>query len=155
MTALRRWLAWAAAFAGASAAVTGRPRAAIDVEELAREVANRDDHVSAIELAAWIRSGRPDLRIVDVRSADEFAQYHIPTAEHVPLDRLAAARFRDDETIVVYSQAGVHGAHAWVFLRALGHRRVYALRRGLDEWLDDVAAAPATVKRPRVRGSTC
>jgi rhodanese-related sulfurtransferase len=101
-------------------------------------VADEEDHVSAVELAAWIRAGEPRLRVVDVRTASEFVAYHIPGAEHIPLERVATARFADDETVVLYSELGVHAGQAWVFVRALGHRRAYFLRNGLHEWLDDV-----------------
>lgn len=155
----RRWLAGAAALAGALASLAGSPYhrappgpapgsssapaspaslATINVAELARVVADQDDHISAVQLAAWIRERRPGLRVIDVRSAPEFRAYHIPGAEHVPLEALAKARFAPDETLVLYSEAGGHGAQAWVFLRALGHHRVYFLRGGLHEWLDDV-----------------
>jgi rhodanese-related sulfurtransferase len=134
---LHRWVAAVAALAGGLAPFADRG-AAIDVGALAHEVATQADHVSAIELASWLRAGRAGLRVIDVRSPSEFRAYHVPTAENVPLDALTAARFAPGDTIVVYSEAGVHGAQAWVFLRALGHRRVYFLRRGLDEWLDDV-----------------
>lgn len=161
----RRYLAGAAALAGALAPLAGSPyrRAgsdsaapprqlaavdarlahrpvlgSIDVAALVREVAGQDDHVSAVELARWIRDRRPGLRVVDVRTASEFAAFHIPTAEHVALEGLADARFGPDDTVVLYSEAGVHGGQAWVLLRALGHRRVYFLRGGLHEWLDDV-----------------
>jgi rhodanese-related sulfurtransferase len=94
--------------------------------------------VSAIELARWIRARRSGLRVVDVRTASEFRIFHIPGAEHIALEALADTRFGPDETIVLYSEVGIHGAQAWVFLRALGHRRVFFLRGGLHEWLDDV-----------------
>ena len=41
---------------------------------------------------------------------------------------------------MLYSQGGAHAAQAWVMLRASGHRRVYFLRGGMDEWLADVMA---------------
>jgi len=147
----RRWLLGSAALAGALAPFAGSPyrrassghgaqraAGAVDVAELARAVADEEDHVSAVELAAWIRAGEPRLRVVDVRTASEFAAYHIPGAEHIPLERVATARFADDETVVLYSELGVHAGQAWVFVRALGHRRAYFLRNGLHEWLDDV-----------------
>jgi rhodanese-related sulfurtransferase len=134
----RRWLAGAAALAGVAAPFAGTPYGAIDVAELAQIVADQRDHVSAVELATWIRARRPGLRVIDVRTADEFRLFHIPGAEHVPLERLAQLQLRPDETVVLYSEVGVHGAQAWVFLRALGHHRVYFLRAGLHEWLDDV-----------------
>ena len=120
--------------ASGSASASG----SIDVAELARVVADQEDHVSAVELASWIRARRPGLRVIDVRSASEFRAFHLPGAEHVPLEALAHARFAADDTVVLYSEVGVHGAQAWVFLRALGHRRVFFLRDGLHEWLDDV-----------------
>ncbi len=141
----RRWLAGAAALAGALAAVAGSPyRRAIDVDALARDVAHQDDHVSAVQLATWIRARRPGLRIVDLRSAAEFAAFHIPGAEHVPLERLVATSFAAGDTVVLYSEAGVHGGQAWVLLRALGHRDVYFLRDGLYEWLEDVMSPTLT-----------
>jgi rhodanese-related sulfurtransferase len=146
---LRRWLAGSAALAGALAPLVGSPyrrapggaagaSGTVDVAELARVVADQQDHIPAVELAAWIRAGERGLRVVDVRSASEFAAYHIPGAEHVPLEQLASVRFAADDTVVLYSEHGVHAAQAWVFLRALGHRRVLFLQNGLHEWLDDV-----------------
>jgi rhodanese-related sulfurtransferase len=152
---LRRWLAWAAALAGGAAPFAARS-ATVDIAALARTIANQDDHVSALELATWIRDHRAGLRVIDVRSADDYTRYHVPTAEHVPLDGLTDVRFADGDTIVLYSQAGVHAAQAWVFLRALGHRHVYFLRRGIDEWLDEVVQSPAELAARRtVRGNTC
>jgi rhodanese-related sulfurtransferase len=154
----RRWLTGAAALAGALAPFAGSPyrgaaqpaapKPTIDVAELARAVADEEDHVSAVELARWLRAQRTGLRLVDVRTASEFAAYHIPGAEHVPLEQLASARFAADETIVLYSEMGVHGGQAWVFLRALGHRHVVFLRNGLHEWLDDVMSPTIAADAP-------
>jgi len=124
------------------APLAGSPYAArhatIDVALLAGTVAREEDHVTALELAQWIKDRRPGLRVVDVRSAAEYAAYHVPRAEHVSLDSLANVAFRDDETIVLYSEGGAHAAQAWVFLRALGYTKVFFLRGGVYEWLDQV-----------------
>jgi rhodanese-related sulfurtransferase len=168
----RRWLAGAAALAGALAPLAGSPyrravpdartgavpgamsgevtatHGSINVAELARVVADQEDHVTAVQLATWIRERRPRLRVIDVRSAPEFRAYHIPGAERIPLEDLAAARLSTDETIVLYSEAGAHGAQAWVFLRALGLRRVFFLRAGLHEWLDDVMSPTLAADAP-------
>jgi len=145
----RRALARVALALGAGAVLAGSPYAAgrgrIDVQALARTSEREDDHVTAVELARWIRERRPAVRVVDVRTRKEFDEYHIPTAEWIPLDSLARARFDANETIVLYSEGGGHAAQAWVFLRALGYPRVFYLRSGLYEWLDDVMspAVPA------------
>ncbi len=140
--ALPRPLGFAAAAFGVLAAVAGTPYAAgharIDVAQLARTIEREDDHVTAIELARWIKERHPSLRIVDLRSPAEFDDYHIPGAERISLDSLATTPFRRDETVVLYSEAGGHAAQGWVFLRAMGIGTVFYLRGGLYEWLEQV-----------------
>ena len=127
---------------GGLAAVAGSPvatsNARIDVETLAKTVDREDDHVTSVELARWIRDKKPDLRIVDIRDSADFADYHVPGAERIDLTDLVKTPFRKNETIVLYSGGGAHAAQGWVFLRALGYTKVYFLRGGLAEWLDDV-----------------
>jgi len=128
-------LALAAAFAG----TPDRARnARLDVESLSHAVEHEDDHVTAIELAEWIKDRRAGLRIVDIRSTDQFAAGHIPTAERIPLGDLSKTPFRRDETIVLYSEGGAHAGQGWVFLRALGYTQVYWLRGGIEEWQEEV-----------------
>lgn len=132
-----------AAFAlGVAAPFAGDPQRStaiqIDVDALAAIVAREEDHVTALELAAWIRDRRSGLRVIDVRTLAEYQTYAIPGAEHVPLTDIAGRRYADDEVLVLYSEGGAHAAQAWVFLRAMGVRQVYFLRGGLQEWLEDV-----------------
>ncbi len=134
--------AWAALLLGALAACVGSPyrasRATVDVERLALAVAHEEDHVTAIELAEWIRGRKAGLRIVDLRSAAEFETYHVPRAERIALESLATASLHATDTIVLISGGGAHAAQAWVLLQALGFKQVYFLRGGLQEWIDDV-----------------
>jgi len=127
---------------GVGAAFVGSPYAErhgrIDVDELATMVRHEDDHVTATELAGWIKDRRAGLRVIDVRSAEDYDNFHIPTAERVPIDSLVAARFSPSETIVLYSEGGPHAAQAWVFLRALGYEKVYFLRGGAYEWIEQI-----------------
>ena len=129
---------------GVAAALAGTPdrarNARLNVDDLARAVEHEDDHVTAIELAEWIRDRRQGLRVVDIRSSGEFNAMHIPTAERIPLTDLSRTPFQRDETIVLYSEGGAHAGQGWVFLRALGYTNVYFLRGGLREWLDEVMA---------------
>ena len=147
-----RALAIAALVLGAAAPFAGSPyRSAygsVDVTELAGVVAREEDHVTALELATWIHDRKPGLRVIDVREPDEFAAYPIPTAENIPLAQFNRLSVKPDETLVLYSGGGAHAAQAWVFIRAIGHRRVFFLSGGLNEWLDDVmnpvASTPIT-----------
>jgi len=137
----QRYLGAAALVLGTLAIVAGSPRlgnARVDIAGLAQIVEREEDHVTALELADWIRGKRPNLRVVDVRDSSAFEAYHIPRAERIALRDLASTPFGKAETIVLYSDGGAHSAQGWVFLRAAGHERVYFLRGGLSEWLDDV-----------------
>ena len=136
-------LAAAAALLATMAAVAGEPVPAsapvrVDVARLAREIEREEDHVTARELAAWIRDRKAGLRVLDVRSAPEYEAQHVPSAERLALHDLATLAPRPGETLVLYSEGGAHAAQAWVLLRAMGHERVYFLRGGLLEWVDDV-----------------
>jgi sulfur-carrier protein adenylyltransferase/sulfurtransferase len=138
MTA-RRPLALAAAALGALAVVADVARGpSVDLDALALEVETERDHVSALQLASWIREGRPGLRVVDLRSRGEFAAYHIPTAVHASLTDLVAEEPRPGETLVLYSEGGTHAAQGWFMLRARGVENVFFLREGLYEWLGGV-----------------
>lgn len=153
-----RALAIAALLLGALAPFAGSPyraqRGAIDVRQLAAQVAREEDHVTALELAAWIKDRKPGLRVIDLRTAAAFDEYHLPRAEWMPLDQLLSAHFAKDESVVLISDGGAHAAQGWVFLRALGHEHVYFLRGGIGEWLDDVMNPPKTTELSRYFGGT-
>ncbi len=126
----------------------------LDAKELALVVGTEADHVEAPALAAWVIEGRADYRLVDLRSQAEFEQYHIPTAQSIPMNVLTDAGLRRQEKLVLYSDGGIHSAQAWMLLRAQGYRSVYMLKGGLDEWKDQVlfpavADNPTPIERAR------
>jgi rhodanese-related sulfurtransferase len=114
------------------------PFVKLDSRELASVVEAEVDHVAATELAAWIVEGRADYRLLDLRTEQEYATYHIPTAENVPLTGLADYPLLRNEKIVLYSEGGIHSAQAWMLLRAQGYGAVYMVLGGLDSWKDEV-----------------
>ena len=114
------------------------PFVKLDARELALIVEQEVDHVTASELADWIVAGRADYRLLDLRSADEYAAYHVPTAENVELSALPEYPLPRNETVVLYSGGGIHSAQAWMLLRAGGHSAAYMLLGGLDAWQDEV-----------------
>jgi rhodanese-related sulfurtransferase len=125
----------------------------LDVQELATIVQSEGDHVRPGELAAWILEGRSDYRLVDLREEKEYAAYHVPTAENVPLAVLPDA-VAADEKLVLYSEGGLHAVQAWMLLRAKGYRTVYSLQGGLEQWTDEVlfpALAPDASVQERAR----
>ena len=114
------------------------PFVKLDARELASVVEEQVDHVTAPELAAWIVEGRADYRLLDLRTADEYGKYHVPTAENVPLAGLADYPLLRNEKVVLYSEGGIHSAQAWMLLRAQGYTAVYMVLGGLEAWQDEV-----------------
>jgi rhodanese-related sulfurtransferase len=148
VTQPRRWLGIVAVALGVAAPFAGSPfrnaRGMIDVDELARMVAHEEDHVTALELAQWIKDRRA-VRILDLRSRAQFDSLRIPGAERVTIDSLTGIGLSSGDTVVLYSEAGAHAAQAWVFLRALGFRHVFFLRGGIYEWIDQVLSPTLAV----------
>jgi rhodanese-related sulfurtransferase len=123
-----------AVFANVAPARTVR----VHEKEILTGVELQQDHVTPAELAAWIVEGRADYRLIDLRAAKAYAEYHVPTAENVPLPNVADAALARNEKLVLYGQGVVHAAQAWMVLRGRGFTAVYTLLGGLDAWKDEV-----------------
>jgi rhodanese-related sulfurtransferase len=136
-----RVLGMSAIALGALAVVAGSPgrsSSAASVARIAGEVSNESDHVTAVELARWIRDRKAALRIIDIRDSVSFEESHIPGAIRQSLEEVAVAPVTTGETIVLYSGGGAHAAQGWVLLRSRGVNDVFFLRGGYDEWMDEV-----------------
>lgn len=62
--------------------------------------------------------------IIDVRSAEHFAQGHLPLARNIPIDSLRSrlAEIGKDRPVLVYSRVGYHGYLAYRNLVQSGYR---------------------------------
>ena len=123
-------------------ALLGEPQAGgsvrLNTQELAYIVEGKIDHVDVEELADWIVLGRSDYRLIDVRAYEDYASYHIPTAENVRLVEFGDYPLYRNEKIVLYSDGGIHAAQAWFLLQAQGYKNSYILLGGLELWKDEV-----------------
>jgi hypothetical protein len=121
----------------------------LDTRELARIVEDEVDHVTVQDLAERIIEGRTDFRLIDLRDADSYAEYHIPGAEWVPVGQLPDYPLYKNEEIILYSGGGIHSAQAWFLLRAKGYPGVYILLGGLNTWREEVLfPSPPTADSP-------
>lgn len=87
-----------------------------------------------LDLLDGAEADRPDL--VDIRELWELDMGMIPTARSVPLDQIldGTTTFPDDETVVLYCQAGSRSAQAVETLRARGLTNVRDLAGGVNAW---------------------
>lgn len=128
--------------AGLVASVSGDPyrgsRATVDTRDLAIRADKGLDAVSATEIADWIIQGRDNFKLIDLRSRNDFAAYHIPTAQNIPLASLAPDALAHNDKIVLCSTDGTEAAKAWFLLQAQGYKSVYLLDGGMRAWHDGV-----------------
>ena len=110
----------------------------MDTRDLAIRAGKGADSVQARQVADWIIQGRNDFRLIDLRGGTDFAAYHIPTAQNVPLASLSPDFAAHNETIILYSDDGTEAAKAWFLLDAQGFKSVYLLDGGLRAWQDAV-----------------
>jgi rhodanese-related sulfurtransferase len=92
--------------------------------------------ITPAELKARLDQGE-ELRVIDVREADEWAIARLPRAELIPLSgfrQLAAPQLDPGETIVLYCHHGVRSARAQGFLKEQGYPNVLNLTGGIDAW---------------------
>jgi rhodanese-related sulfurtransferase len=145
-----RGLGTAAAVLGALAFVVGAPVRSERAASVAMvSAATRDaldgapaeptvHHLSALQLAEWIRDGKPGLRVLDLRDAPAFERRHIPSAESFALTGLSTVLPRPDETVVVYSDDDLRDVQGVAWLVGLGHRRLHVVQGGMSAWMAEV-----------------
>lgn len=105
----------------------------------ATAAAQRDaDAVTAIDLAQWIRARRPGLQVIDLRAADQFGDYHVPSARNAPGAALDSLRIAVEDTIVLYSESSDQAARAAKLLRGRGYPDAHFLHGGLAAWIEQV-----------------
>jgi len=76
------------------------------------------------------------VRIIDVRTAEEYRTGHLDGAENVPVDSISgtASGWSRDKPILVYCATGARSAIATQWLAANGFRKVYNLKEGIAAW---------------------
>jgi len=120
--------------------VDNKPISGVSSEDLAKAINSRTDHITAEQLGQMIIDKDPDFQIIDIRSEEEYNQFHLQTAINVPLESLFTKEnleFIDPEKLVIlYSNGGTHAAQAWVILQQLGYTNTTVLLGGLNYWVD-------------------
>ena len=92
-----------------------------------------DREISINELENLKKSGAV---VIDIRSSQEYSEYHIDGAINIPLYELNCniKKYIQDKnkTIIVYCQSGVRSRKALLLLNSLGYNNVYELEGGID-----------------------
>jgi rhodanese-related sulfurtransferase len=81
----------------------------------------------------------PSLFVLDVRTAKEFAEGHVPGAVNVPYDQVASrlAQIPKDKDVVLYCRSGRRAGLAAGVLEANGYKELKQLQGDMEAWLKD------------------
>jgi rhodanese-related sulfurtransferase len=104
--------------------------------------------IGAKELAEW-RKQEPTLRLVDVRSREEFEAVHIEGAILLsqPVMQQIMAEGTNTRPLVVVDHQGKNGLDAAAYFMGHGLQNVRCLRGGIDAWSQEV---DSSVRRYRL-----
>lgn len=88
------------------------------------------------------------VRVIDVRTAGEFAAGSIAGAENVPMSDIEAAAQGWDpaQPIVLYCATGSRSAEVASYLTSLGFTSVYDLGGGIVQWDGDMAGGAGSTE---------
>jgi len=95
-------------------------------------------NITVLELAELLKN-QANVRLIDVREPDEYAQAAISGSDLVPLATIPE-RSKDwshDEEIFIHCKAGGRSARAAQFLSDQGFKHVTNVTGGMDAWLKE------------------
>lgn len=113
----------------------------LTAEELLAEVNTRTQYVTPDAVADLILKKDPSLRLIDVRSQEEFEKFSLPGAVNIPATDLLSEKYadilnQDVKMNVLYSNGTLVANEAWMVTRQLGYINNYVLEGGLNYWFD-------------------
>jgi len=115
----------------------------LTADELLNEVNTRNQFLAPDAVADMLVKKDPSLRLIDVRSQEEFEKYSLPGAINIPIANLLSPDYTDilnQETKmnVFYSNGTLTANEAWMITRQLGYNNNYVLEGGLNYWFENI-----------------
>ncbi|HEY5469474.1 MAG TPA: rhodanese-like domain-containing protein [Bacteroidales bacterium] len=115
----------------------------LTAEELLSEVNTRTQYVTPDAVADMIVKKDPSLRLIDVRSQEEFEKFSLPGAINIPATDLLSDQYtdilnQDIKMNVFYSNGTLTANEAWMVTRQLGYINNFVLEGGLNYWFEAI-----------------
>jgi len=95
------------------------------------------------EVANLIITKDPSLQLIDVRTSEEYAKFHLPGAINIPLAEILDEQWeayvnQATRKNVFYSNGSIRADQAWIICRRGGYIKNYILVGGLNNWMRTV-----------------
>lgn len=120
------------------------------INDIMKNCAENDNyHITAGQLSSWMKAGKDDFMVVDIRFAPDDGPWgqpkygRIPESIFIPYYNLFTpenlAKLQKNKKIILVGHMGIHENYSVVPLRLLGYD-VYALLLGMSGWQKDYPA---------------
>lgn len=120
----------------------------LTADELLQEAGAGVQFISPDVVADMLVQKDPSLRLIDVRTPEEFDAYHMEGAINIPLSSLLSDEYtdilnQDAYMNVFYSNGSVYANQAWMLTRQLGYENNFVLEGGLNFWFGNILSPQA------------
>lgn len=120
------------------AAFIGTPlQGDVTFDEIATLIETEKDHITPLELAEQIQTGKK-IRLIDLRDSVSYIQQHIFNSERMSVQQLLNNGIKRNEIVVLYSEGGIHASQAWILLKLKRFDSVYTLLGGFTGWKEEI-----------------
>ncbi|MCX6335107.1 MAG: rhodanese-like domain-containing protein [Bacteroidia bacterium] len=111
--------------------------------EMLSEANTRTQFVTPETVADMIVNKDPLLRLIDVRSQEEFEKFSLSGAINIPLADILSDQYvdilnQDVKMNIFYSNGTLNANEAWMITRQLGYSNNYVLEGGINYWFDAI-----------------
>lgn len=128
----------------------------INPGRLLKATLSEEAFFTADQVARFVVSEDSTIRIIDLRSPEEFRAFSIPGSVNVPYNQFFDADPRTflgsgDIKNILYSNSDLHSAYALALARGMRHENVFVMKGGLNEWFSSVMNSSFTGERITAR----
>lgn len=120
-----------------------------DLSAIAALIENEQDHIDPLELAEQLIAGKK-IRLIDLRDSAEFINGRIANAERMTISQLLNGALKRNETIVLYSEGGIHASQGWMMLKVKRYDSVVTLLGGYNGWKEMVLHPKLQKENPEI-----
>lgn len=121
----------------------------LNPEKLLLETIDDSRFVSTDEVADALIKGDRYMRLIDVRTVEEYKKFRLPGAVNLPLEKLLEKDKDGDykwESLlnsdtyknVFYSNGSAYSNQAWMIVRRLNFKNNYVMKGGLNLWVETI-----------------
>jgi rhodanese-related sulfurtransferase len=115
----------------------------VTASDMLSDLNGRSQFIGPDEIADMLVNKDPILQLIDLRSPEEYQEFHLPGAVNIPLSQILEPDFRgyidqDLRLSVFYANGSVKANDAWIICKQLGYKNNYVLEGGLNYWAETI-----------------